>query len=191
MTHAPIDAPHLEVQQVVAYVERTLAAADRERVEEHLSHCEECSAEIAAVIRLRPRPARRLPWAPIGIAAAAAVAGVLLVRPLVHHPTPSADVERQGQAGAVLRIVAPAAGVRVSGPVTLVWHAAPGASVYRVTLSRADGDSLWAGSTSDTTLTIPPSVALMRSARYYWYVDALLADGRALSTGVHEFMTGP
>ena len=38
---------------------------------------------------------------------------------------------------------------------------------------------------------LPPSVALMRSARYYWYVDALLADGRALSTGVHEFMTGP
>jgi anti-sigma factor RsiW len=191
MTDSPVDARHLEIQQVVAYIERTLAAAERERVEEHLSHCEECSAEIAAIIRLRPRPARRVPWAPIGIAAAAALAGVLLVRPLLHHPPPSADVERQGQAGAVLPIVAPAAGVRVSGAVTLVWHAARGASVYRVTLSRADGDSVWAGSTSDTTLTIPPSVALMRSARYYWYVDALVADGRALSTGLHEFMTGP
>ena len=191
MTHAPIDSPHLEVQQVVAYVERTLPAPDRERVEEHLSQCEECTAEVAAVIRLRPRRVRRVPWAPIGIAAAAAVAGVLLARPLVHRPTSAADVERQGQARVALPIVAPVAGARVPGPVTLVWHAARGASVYRVTLSRADGDSVWAGSTSDTTLSIPPGVALARSARYYWYVDALLADGRALSTGVHEFMTGP
>ena len=191
MTNAPIDAPHLDVQRVLAYVERTLSVAERERLEEHLSLCEECTAEVAAIVRLRPRPARRIPWAPIGIGAAAAVAGLLLARPLVHHPTPSADVERQGQAAAVLPIVAPAAGTRVPGPVTLVWHAARGASVYRVTLSRADGDSVWAGSTSDTTLTIPPGVSLAPGAPYYWYVDALLADGRALSTGVHEFMMGP
>ncbi len=191
MTHAPIDSPHLEVEQVVAYVERTLPTVERERVEEHLSQCEKCTAEVAAVIRLRPRRVRRVLWGPIGIAAAAAVAGVLLARPLVHRPTPAADVERQGQARVALPIVAPVAGARVPGPVTLVWHAARGASVYRVALSRADGDSVWAGSTSDTTLAIPPGVVLARSARYYWYVDALLADGRALSTGVHEFMTGP
>ena len=191
MTHAPSDSPHLEIPQVVAYIERTLPAEERGRVEQHLSHCEECTAEIAAVLRLRPRRARRVPWTPIGIAAAAAVAGVLLVRPLLQHPIASTDVERQGQTGALLPIVAPAAGAQVPGAVTLVWHAARGASVYRVTLSRADGDSVWAGNTTDTAIAIPPSIVLDRSARYYWYVDALLADGRALSTGVHGFTTGP
>ncbi|HYL28422.1 MAG TPA: zf-HC2 domain-containing protein [Gemmatimonadales bacterium] len=187
----PIEPPHLEPHEVVAYIERTLPAPKRARVEDHLSQCEECTAELAAVVRLRPRPARRAPWIPIGVAAAAVVAGLLVARPLLHRPAPAGDVERQAQAAPHLEIVAPAAGGRVTGAVTLVWRAAPGASVYRVTVSRADGDSVWAGSTTDTALAIPANVALARSAPYYWYVDALLADGRAVSTGVHEFTTGP
>ena len=188
---APIETPHLEAHEVVAYVERILPAVERERVEEHLSRCEECTAEVAEIVRLRPRPTRRGPWIPIGVAAAAAVAGLLLARPLLHRAGPADDVERQGQSAARLQIVAPAAGARVSRPVVLAWHAARGASVYRVTLTREDGDSVWAGSTGDTTLTVPPGVSLAASARYYWYVDALLANGASLSTGVHEFMTGP
>lgn len=191
MTQPEANLQHLEPQQVVAYIERSLAVEDRRRVEAHLSACDLCTAEIAAIIRLRPRPARRVPWIPIGVAAAAAVAGLMLARPLLHRPGAADDVERQGQSAAHLEIVAPAAGARVSRPVVLTWHAARGASVYRVTLSREDGDSVWAGTTSDTTLAIPPGVSLARTARYYWYVDALLANGASLSTGVHEFMTGP
>lgn len=188
---APIETPHLEAHEVAAYVERSLPTAARDRVEDHLSRCEQCTAEVAEIVRLRPRPSRRVPWIPIGVAAAAAVAGLLVARPLVHRSMPDIDVERQGQPAARLQIVAPAAGARVSEPVVLAWRAAAGASVYRVTLSREDGDSVWAGTTSDTTLAIPPGVPLSRTARYYWYVDALLANGASLSTGVHEFMTGP
>src|SRR5262245_52254775 len=155
MMPAPNDTPHLEPDQVVAYIEHALPVMERERVEDHLSRCEECTAELAEVVRLQPRSVRHVAWLRIGAAAAAVVAGVLFIRPLVQHPASSADVERQGQAGTQLRIVAPTAGGRVSGAVRLIWHAARGASVYRVTLSSSDGDSVWAGSTTDTTLAIP------------------------------------
>ncbi len=183
---------HLEPHEVVAYLERTLPAPERTRIEAHLAACEDCSNEIAEVWRLwRPgaRPAR---WLPVGLAAAAVVAAVVLLRPAGHRPERAAgDLLRGSERGSEVITVAPADSAVVQGRPVLVWRPVAGATGYRITVSREDGDSLWAGSTGDTTAAIPAGVALARSGTYFWYVDALLSDGQSLSSGLHEFKTGP
>src|SRR6059036_1669416 len=56
-------ARHLTVEDVAAYADRGLAAAERARVEAHLAACAECRAEVVAVARLSRSFARRRRWA--------------------------------------------------------------------------------------------------------------------------------
>lgn len=183
---------HLDPHDVVAYLERTLSQSDRARVEAHLAACEDCSNEIAEVWRLWRPGVKPTSWLPIGLAAAAVIAVVVLLRPAGNRAEmPAADVLRGSERASAVITVAPADSAVVQGQPVLVWRPVPGATGYRVTLSREDGDSLWTGSSSDTTAAVPAGVALGRSARYFWYVDALLPDGQSLTSGIHEFTTGP
>jgi|SRR5882724_5472250 len=195
MTKHGTDAPqpHLEVHEVVAYLEGKLMAAARARLEGHLSDCDQCAAEIAAVMRLRARRPARFRWLTIGTAAAAAaIVGAVLLGPPHRRPVTSGpDVERTPGSAQVIAVVSPAEGAIVAGHPVLRWQAISRAPSYRVTVTREDGDSVWAVSTSDTTVTIPAAVALTSAGRYYWYVDALLPDGASFSSGLHEFKTAP
>lgn len=183
---------HLEPHEVVAYLERTLPPPERARIEAHLAACEDCSNEIAEVWRLWRPGVKPASWLPVGLAAAAVIAVVVLLRPAGNGAeTPAADVLRGSERASAVITVAPADSAVVQGRPVLVWRPVAGATGYRVTLSREDGDSLWTGSTGDTTAAIPAGVALVRSARYFWYVDVLLPDGQSLTSGIHEFTTGP
>jgi hypothetical protein len=179
---------HLNVADVAGYVSGTVAAGDRARIEAHLSQCEECTSEVAAVWRLQRTRFRRIPWFPVALAAAAAIAAITV---LVPGPDLPSDVERDGERGTQIVPVAPAEGVVVAERPVFIWRRLPVAVTYRLTVSGEDGDSTWVGTTPDTSLAVPRGVALKRSARYYWYVDALLPDGRSLTTGIIEFRTGP
>jgi hypothetical protein len=68
-----------------------------------------------------------------------------------------------------------------------VWSAAPGAESYRLTVGRSDAQTVWSESGTDTVATLPDSVVLRPSERYYWVADALLSDGTTRSTGLREF----
>jgi hypothetical protein len=73
--------------------------------------------------------------------------------------------------------------------VTFVWHAAGPDAHYRLTLTEPNGRTAWTAETSDTMLRVPPGIALARDRTYYWYVDALLPDGRSATTGVRRLRT--
>jgi len=91
MTH-PERSVHLEVEQVVGFIEGRLEASERTRVEAHLADCADCTSEIVSARRLaRPaaHPKRRL----AGIVSAAAAAGLLLswsVRAIALRPAAAA-----------------------------------------------------------------------------------------------------
>jgi hypothetical protein len=70
------------------------------------------------------------------------------------------------------------------------WHALPEATTYRVTITRADGDSVWAALTADTTAHTPAGLLSPSEGQYYWYVDALLADGRSVAAPIRRFRPG-
>jgi hypothetical protein len=171
--------PHLEAHEVVAYLDGKLTAAARGRVETHLSNCDECTAELAAVCRLRPRHGRRVLWLSAGAAAAASIAGLLLLRP-------GGPREAGGEALSPHRSPAPLTSVPVRkdtlpGPVSLSWPAVPGATAYRVSLRREDGRSVWVARTVDTGVAIPSRATLAAGGRYYWQVEVLPASGRPFS----------
>ncbi len=184
-------AAHWEPHEVTAYLEGTLPPAERGRLETHLADCEACTAELVEVMRLSRRPrSSRTGW--IGLAAAAAIAVVMLAPRLARSPSVTTPpVRGDSLPVAALELVAPADGAELREPPVLAWRAVEGAAAYRVLVSRADGDSVWAETTRDTMAT-PPAAALDPSPEpYYWYVDALLADGRSVGGTPHRFSLGP
>ena len=132
---------------------------------------------------------------PAGLVAAAAIAFVVLNVNRVDRDgsaervrTPAASFPID--ASARISVLSPADGdtIRLGRPA-LLWSAVAGEPTYRLTLTDRSGQPLWTNTTSDTSLTLPALVTLQASTTYFWYVDALRADGRAASTGVHSFTT--
>src|SRR2546427_305700 len=171
--HGEIGARHLTVEDVAAYVDRGLAAAERARVEEHLAACAECRAEVVAVARLTRSLIGRRRWAVMAPLAAAAVLVLWLApwqhqRPVLREP-------------AVTTTVAPTP-IAPRGSVTalpaLTWSSVPRADRYQVTLFDRDGLVLWETHTADTTVAVPDTVRLVSGAPHYWKVAARTDLGR-------------
>ena len=191
----PNDTQHLTAEDVAAFLDRRIVPEARTDVEAHLADCRQCREEVAAVRRLLVgRPSGRpIMLVSIGLAAAAALAFAVL------------NVSRDpGSATARLRtpgITLPAESSQIAvrspadgdtigtGTTALLWSAVAGEPTYRLTLTDASGQPVWTTTTIDTSVTLPPNVVLQSRKTYFWYVDALRADGRAASTGVRRFTT--
>lgn len=166
--------------EMAAYVDRRLAAADRERVENHLAGCADCrreALEVRGLLRHAARP-RRFFIAASLLAAAASL--FLFVRPA------SVDQVRVGDAPATLVAYGPTGEAPLTS-LRFVWGAVAGVASYRLTVSGGTGAPVWSGSVADTTWALPDSVTLRADQRYFWVADALLEDGSTRSTGLHEF----
>ena len=187
------DHPHLTAEDVAAFLDRHLTTGERHRVEDHLAHCSRCRAELAAVRKLvksGPIPERRA--LRTGLAAAAVIAFLALTLGRMG----SGRTEDRVRATPVTTTTGselitglhPADGDTVSSARTaLAWRAIGGEPAYRVTITEATGQLVWTNTTTDTSVTLPPTL-LSPHRTYFWYVDALRADGRAASTGVRRFV---
>jgi Putative zinc-finger len=192
----PDNTQHLTAEDVAAYLDRRLAADELTGLEAHLADCRQCREEAAAVKRmLIDRPIGRPIWlVPIGLAAAAALA----IAMLNVSSDPGSPEERLRTPGVTLpaeslsqiAVLSPADGDTIeAGTPAMLWSAVAGEPTYRLTLTDASGQPVWTTTTTDTSVTLPPNVILQPRKRYFWYVDALRADGRAASTGVRRFTT--
>jgi len=194
----PNDAQHLTAEDVAAYLDRRMTTAQRTGAEAHLADCRQCREEVAAVKRLLvARPiGRPMMLIPIGLAAAAALAFVLLN---TNRVDPGASTERlrtapgvtlPADASSQIATRSPADGDTIGTVATaMLWSAVAGEPTYRLTLTDASGQPVWTTTTTDTSVTLPQNVVLQSRKTYFWYVDALRADGRAASTGVRRFTT--
>ena len=185
-------AAHLEAVEVTRYLARTLSSAERESVEHHLADCDECTAELVAVNRLHRTD--RTPVLRIAgvVAAAAAVAGIVLLGPSLVTSRPADPRQVRGaEAPPAVSVVLPANGAVLNAAPDFIWHTVPGATAYRVSVTRANGDSIWATTTSDTSVRASAHVSQAGSGLYYWYVDVLLEDARSVAGPVHEFRIEP
>lgn len=184
--------PHLTPAQVAAYLDRLLGAREREQVESHLSGCPSCRGEVVEVARVR-RPGPRRRWYVAAAAAAAiAVLGIALGRSGPNEPANTVTRGRPSEGIAQFAIVSPAYGATVPAVAAeFVWRSVATEATYRLTVTDASGGPVWTGATGDTALAVPDSVQLQPGETYFWYIDALLPDGRSASTGVKEFRTAP
>ena len=205
----PSDHPPDSV--LAAYLDRELADDERSQVEAHLDRCPECRRALADTIEmLEPSGAdaravkhpatrghgKRWVWVGAGIALAASVAGVVVLRQpagltgdidaRTRDAAPSTLDERMPQ----LAAVAPANGsTGIADQPTFAWRRAD-ADRYSFRLLAEDGVPVWSRETTDTMLTLPSDVRLERGRSYFWRVDALAA-GIVASTRAQRFTVAP
>lgn len=183
---------------MAAFVDGTLAEGDRAEAASHLAACTECRAELAAVSRMvgslparRHRAVARPRVLALGaIAAAAAVLAVVTLQRTDPVDTGASGLERRlPEPTTRVATISPAEGAAVDPRELVVsWHGSDGAS-YRVTLTDESGRMVWTTSTTETSARVPGNALGPTPSRYYWYVDALLADGSSTSSGPQSFST--
>lgn len=188
----PRSEPHLPPRLVAAFLEGDLSSAERAQAEAHLALCTACRRELVEVRRLADggRGTRRL--APAAAIAAAAV--ILLAAGLAtlsgRLETPDGPLVRARDPAAVTAVhaVSPAPGASLSAEdLRFVWNAAPAGSTYRIVVLDASGSPIWSHETADTTATLPPEIELAPAETFFWFVDALAADGSSLTSGARRF----
>ena len=189
---------HLKPEELGAYLERAQRSESAARVEDHIAKCAECREQLIALGRLVQPGAssgrlKRAYW--IAPVAAAAIAVLLLLPPRAGDGgSPGEPVLRTGDTeGAVtITAVAPVASSRLhADSAVFAWNAVEDRVVYQVSLMDEDLAVIWSGSAEDTTIALPGDVTLERGARFFWYVEALLAEARSARSGVQEFFTLP
>jgi len=181
---------HLSAEALAGYLDDDLPRGERREAELHLASCTECRQELAEVRELQRAHPRR-GWWPVLVSAAVAAA-VLLVVALPRHTRTPSDIRTNPDAEQRLGAVSPAPSAEVApGPITFTWRSAgPGAS-YTLTLQEADGRVVWSTAVAETVAVLPDSLAPAPGRTWFWFVDALLPNGRLLSTGVQRLRTRP
>jgi anti-sigma factor ChrR (cupin superfamily) len=188
---------HIDSDLIAAYAERRLSSTDRTVVEAHLAGCAECRADLTHVAGEVSAVRRRrslLRAAPL-VAAAAVLAVVVVLRPgpepvAVQALRPGGDGDRDRLNSLAALLPTPGAAVSRMG-LRFAWQTDGPDAVYEVTLADSSGAALWRARTPDTTIQLPDSVRLAPGAKYHWWVDVLLSDGRVASTGVRDFSLLP
>jgi len=191
--HGEQMSDHLSSEAIADFISGRLSPEGRSTADSHLAECRTCRQQVVSARRLLDsyRPRRRLTW--VVPATVAAVALVVFAPRVISRRATTLVLRGDGGANAEaspkLAIVAPADGdTLIDGRVTFVWRGRPGQPLFRLTI--VDGaHELWSVSTTDTTVRLPDSVSLAPARSYSWYVDALGADGRSLTSGSQRFQT--
>jgi hypothetical protein len=195
MERSDSPSPHISDEELARYLDRALLTEQSAAVESHLADCFQCREELVAVARVvRTRRTRLIRYLAPPLAAAAAAAVVLMINPWSgDSQDPVLRDSGGGLAGLPLvSALSPADGERLpSQDMAFVWSAVTSDARYRFTLTNVEGDEIWSESLTDTTLTLPHEINLSRGVTYFWYVDALLLDGRSVATGVRGFQLTP
>jgi anti-sigma factor ChrR (cupin superfamily) len=183
---------HLSPETVAAFLDGRLDEGERFTAEAHLASCAVCRRELVELEALLSRsPANRAPrriLVPLAAAAALALAiGIPATRSAWTGSQPQVVDRTQPGPPARLTAIAPAPDAVLDSQPTFAWHAADAGSRFKLTLVDEEGATLWSVDTGDTVVTPPHDVVLAPGRNYFWYVDALGADGRSMTSGAHRF----
>jgi hypothetical protein len=188
----PRSGAHMTELEIASYLDRRLSLADRDRAEAHMAECAICRDEIVRTRMLTQRIERPKQFLVSGGVIAAAAAILIVAFPTLRQRHVFQTGEKQRAVASPTSLIAYGPiGETSAKSVRFAWSASTGAASYRLTLSGENGIPLWTESAVDTSLTLPATIRLHPQSRYYWIVDALLANGTTRSTGLREFQTMP
>ncbi len=188
---------HVDGEQIAAYLDRKLAAVERSEIEVHLADCTECRTELLSVTRiLQTRRLKRRLYTMGSLAAAAVLAGLLLFAPDGTRNATVEDTRRAADVGTEgiqqIDILTPSQGMTVRrADLSFGWLSVGEDVLYSLAVLDTAGNEVWTGNTTDSILLLPGAVALAQGVNYFWYVDALLPDGRSATTGIHQCRIAP
>ncbi len=191
----PAPQEHLTDEQLAAYVGGSMSIDERKAAVGHLVACARCRDEVLAAARaLRTERTRRSRYIGAPVATAAALGAALLIL------VPRSPIDSPGR---ILRegtsALAPAATIEVFSPpdsagrdeIEFSWRDMGAEIRYRFHLTRSDGEIVWSDVMMATTMVLPPEVKLSEGTTYFWWVDALLLDGRSVTTEVQSVTIVP
>ena len=187
---------HLTSDRVAAFLDDRLIGAERDSAVRHFAECAECRRELTELRGVldsvkRPRSRR---WVAVAAGVAAILAFTMLPRLASNDVdtsdpglTRAADGQHTIGGSSVIGFHSPSDSAIVprSG-LELVWETAGAGATYLVTVQDSSGSITWSGTVTDTSAAVP-AARLSPGSRYFWSVDARLADGRTAKTGVHYF----
>lgn len=186
----------MPAETLAAFLDGRLEGEERSRAEAELARNPELRAEMIAAARMVAKldvatRSRTRFIRPLGVVAVAAAAIALMIVPAknraIHAPPVASERQIQAEDGGRLTLVTPTDVTPVDpGALQFVWRS-EGDATYRFTLADSTGHNLFTAETSDTSAKIPPAVRLDDGNRYYWYVDALRADGSSIASGPRSF----
>ena len=190
MTEPESATRHITDHDFARYLDRGLSSGEREKIEGHLADCAECRSEMRAIARLLRSRKNRKRWY-LGSPLIAAAALVLLFVANPFSTSPPGEPTLRGPPDAGNRLISafdPADGATIGrDALTFVWSAIQPDVRYHITLTNARGEDLWRAETTDTSVTVSVDVNLVPGESYFWYVDALLLDGRSVTSGTRRF----
>lgn len=186
---SPDTGTHVSPEAMAGYIDRALSSEEQRRVELHLASCAECREDVSEVRRLQLRRRARRAAILLPVAAAAAV---LLIIGLPRQTTTPSERRTGPETEQRILIVSPAPSAEIAaGRVTFTWRSAGVDASYIITLQESDGRVVWTSSIADTVAALPEGVTLAAGLTWFWFVDAMLPDGRSLSSGVQRLRTRP
>ena len=191
---------------IEGYVAGRLGEADTEAFESHYLTCERCQNELRLALAIREAlpevreaglhaPAesqvsvisrRSRARTAAALAAAAVLAGLLLVRPFKLDEE-SAPVHRDEATGVEVAPSLRAPGGVVAEVETFQWSQVPAADLYRLTVYDAEAAVVWEVETRDTLIAPPDRTEFEPDARYIWQVAARVGFDRWLSSELVDF----
>jgi hypothetical protein len=191
-------AKHVSSQDVAAYLDGSLEAKAKAEIQGHLADCAECRVEVSRLAELLHAGTRRKRWRIAAPTAAVAAAAFLLAGPLARDAVEPGSAVR-GPGAAADREAVPAVQVRSPAPgaeigrdaLVFSWESVGQDAIYRLTLTDERGDPVWTSETAETSIVPPSDLSVEPGATYFWYLDALLPDGRSHTTDVRVFRIVP
>jgi len=203
---------------LAAFVDGGLPESTRSRVEGHLALCDSCLQHVAAAVRDQESPIPEVPprlvaqartlvepaspgnltpvwrWSMISAAAGLALVAATLIWELrtasERGPLPA---EVRSGAGRVVaaELLMPTEGSIVGREqLDFRWREVAGAISYEIQLVTADGDVLWHGRTTETSVELPATVPIAPGQEVYAWVRAHLLDGGTLMSDPVGFTLG-
>jgi anti-sigma factor RsiW len=194
---------HPRDEEIAAFLDGGLSAADRAIVSRHLAECDDCRAllgptpERSSIHLTTTSHNRRLRIGRPALAGVAAAAVLVMTISSLRSRRPVGGVDdvrgdsAQTIETPVLSVRSPADGSRVRvDTLALRWASAGADATYDVSIVDAAGDEVWSLRVATTDVSLPAEIRsrLRPGATYYWRADALLPDLRTASTGPQGFV---
>jgi hypothetical protein len=191
---------------IEGYVTGRLGEADTEAFESHYLTCERCQNELRLALAIREtlpevwEAGLHVPAKPevsvisrhfkgrtaAALAAAAVLAGLLLVRPSkLDEESPPVHRDEATGVEVAPSLRAPAGVVAVVG--SFEWTQVPAADLYRITVCDAEGAVVWEAETRDASITPPDGTGFEPDTRYAWTVAASVDFDRWVSSEFIDF----
>ena len=178
---------HLHPDVIAQVATGQLRGSERAQALAHVDACAACRDDLTYVVKFeRRRRHRRL-------SVIAGVAGILvlaiIVVPRTAPPPLGPSDERTGAEG-ILRVdsYAPSNGTEIQGDsILFAWQNMGPNTLYRFGVSTATGAPVLDRALRDTTMYLVVAPTLERGEAYFWFIDAVMADGSAARSNVWRF----